>query len=237
MNGPLPGQFYMLSIGNGYDPLLKRAFSLFRKTPDGLQILYRIKGRGTSLLAGMKQGSIVDMLGPLGNSYQTPPPGQVPLIVAGGIGIASVFSFAEKLHGKAFVFYGARKKDELFMLDKLRSCSRELIVSTDDGSEGKKGTIVGVLKDFLDRQGSSDLNFTLYACGAMPMLSAICKIAESKNIKGFVSLEEQMACGIGACLGCAVKANSQKKKTEGTDTDYKMICKEGPVFPIEEIVW
>src|SRR3990172_7102170 len=115
MDEPLPGQFYMLEVNKGYDPLLKRAFGLFRRTPSGLQILYRIKGKGTSIMANMKEGSVIHLLGPLGNGYPLPSDKQTPLVVAGGVGLASLFPLIEGLSEKAHVFYGARTKDELFV--------------------------------------------------------------------------------------------------------------------------
>jgi dihydroorotate dehydrogenase electron transfer subunit len=226
MQEPLPGQFYMLEVAKGTDPLLKRAFSLFRRTPEGIQILYRIKGKGTSLLRDMKEGATVDLVGPLGNGYPLPSGDQSPLVIAGGIGIASVFSLVEKLSKKAFVFYGARIEEELFMTDELGKIYRELVVCTDDGSCGVRGTVVDVLHDFI-RKRDGIHQPVIYACGPNVMLGEIAKAAAAYAIKAYVSLEEHMACGIGACLGCVVKTRS----------GYRRVCKEGPVFDSAEIVW
>jgi dihydroorotate dehydrogenase electron transfer subunit len=226
MEEPLPGQFYMLEISKGVDPLLKRAFSLFRRTAEGLQILYRITGKGTSILRDMKEGSTVDLLGPLGNGYPLPADVQSPLVIAGGIGVASVFSLVERLSKKAIVFYGARIEDELFMTDELGKIYKELVICTDDGSCGVKGTVVDVLNDFI-RSRNGIHQPVIYACGPNVMLREIAKTAAASGIKAYISLEEQMACGIGACLGCVVK----------TLSGYKRICKEGPVFDSAEIVW
>jgi dihydroorotate dehydrogenase electron transfer subunit len=217
----------MVEVNKGRDPLLKRAFSLFRKTDDGFQILYRIKGKGTSILADMKEGAVIEILGPLGNSYPGPSEDQIPLVVAGGIGIASVFSFVERHSKKAYVFYGARSKDELFMLDELRRHSMDLFISTDDGSSGAKGTVVDSLKAFLASSHAVPGRHVIYACGHHLMLQAVSGVAASNDIKAHVALEEHMACGIGACLGCVVK----------TKSGYKRVCKEGPVFDASEIVW
>lgn len=228
---PEPGQFYMIGIGGEYDPLLKRPFSVFRKNSDGFQILYRIKGRGTLLMRDMKEGVVIDVLGPLGNSYPLPDKGQIPLIVAGGIGIASVFSLAEKLRGESYMFYGARNRDELLMLNELKGLAEELFISTDDGSFGRKGTIADVLNDFLTHPSpvmqAKACSYSIYACGPKPMLKAVSRIAIDKGLNGYVCLEENMACGVGACFGCVVK----------TKEGYRRVCKEGPVFSIEEIVW
>ena len=223
---PLPGQFYMLEVSKGLDPLLKRAFSLFRRTPGGFQILYRIKGKGTSILKDLKEGAMLNVLGPLGNGYPLPSDQESPLVIAGGIGIASVFSLVEKLSKKAFVFYGARAERELFMTDALESFYRELVVCTDDGSCGVRGTVVDVLSDFIKKRDALHRP-VIYACGPNVMLREIAKAAAANGIKAYVSLEEHMACGIGACLGCVVK----------TKSGYQRVCKEGPVFDAREIVW
>jgi len=224
---PLPGQFYMIEVNRGNDPLLKRAFSLFRITPDGFQLLYRIKGRGTSLLRGMKKGDTIDVLGPLGNRYPVIAEGQVPLVIAGGIGIASVFPFLLEQQGKAIVFYGARSQDEVLMPDELKATCREVFISTDDGSLGTKGNVVEMLSGYLESNRLDLQKYVLYACGPHPMLKAVSKVSALWCVTAYISMEENMACGLGACLGCVVK----------TKTGYKRVCKEGPVFNSEEIVW
>jgi dihydroorotate dehydrogenase electron transfer subunit len=234
MDEPCPGQFYMLQVSRGLDPLLKRAFSLFRRTSDGFQILYRIKGKGTALLREMKKGAVIEILGPLGNGFPLPTPDENPLVIAGGVGIASVFSLAEILPRRA-VIYGAKVQEELFMtadLGKILEGPDDLdalhgvVLCTDDGSCGLRGTVADVLNYFLVR-GVGAGRPVIYACGPHPMLKVIAKIAASHDIRAFVSLEEHMACGIGACLGCVTK----------TKTGYKRVCKEGPVFEAAEIEW
>lgn len=224
---PEPGQFYMIDVGNTYDPLLKRPFSLFRKIPEGIQLLYRVIGRGTMLMKELKSREIINVLGPFGNKYPETESDKIPLLIAGGIGIASLFSLAEALSKKAYILYGARNKDELLMLDGLKGLTDELIISTDDGSIGEKGMISDVLNDFLIHHSLLITHYFLYACGPKPMLEAVSRIAREKGLKGYISVEENMACGVGACLGCTVK----------TIDGYKRVCKEGPVFPIEEIIW
>ena len=247
---PEPGQFYMLEVGNSYDPLLKRPFSYFRKTSEGIQFLYTVRGKGTSLMKDFKPGRIINIIGPLGIGYPKPEEGFTPLLVAGGTGLASIFSFAEELGEKAYVFYGARCKDELLMLNEIKSLENKLFIYTDDGSAGRKGTITYALNEFLTHNLLPTYHYLLYACGPRPMLEALLQIANDNGVKGFVSLEENMACGLGACMGCAVKVRSQNsnphtspfsKGGRGGITKsefvYKKVCKEGPVFPIEEIVW
>lgn len=227
MAEPSPGQFYMVGMGRGYDPLLKRAFSLFRRTPDGFQFLYRVKGKGTTLLGSMKEGELLDIIGPLGNSYPLPSGGQTAVVIGGGIGIASVFPLAERLSGSCHLFYGARMEDELFLAGELGAVYENLVLCTDDGSCGIKGTVVDVLRDFMGRRSGESAVPIVYACGPVPMLRGIAETAVSLGMQGYISLEENMACGIGACLGCVVK----------TKSGYKRVCKEGPIFGVSEIVW
>jgi len=229
---PLPGQFYMIGTDFSYDPFLKRPFSIFREVSSAegreLQFLYRIKGKGTERMKEMKKGDTVSLLGPLGNGYPMPGKNLTPVLIAGGIGIASLFPLAEKFSGNVHLFYGARTKNELLMLNELKGLvKKELIISADDGSEGEKGTVVDVLNRFLTLNSQLSTLNLLYACGPSPMLEAVSKFAAEKGIKGYISMEENMACGVGACLGCTVK----------TKKGYKRVCKEGPVFPIEEIIW
>lgn len=227
MPEPRPGQFFMIEANKGTDPLLKRAFSLFRKTGQGVQILYRVRGKGTAILKEMKKGTLLEVLGPLGTCYPLPPADAVPLVIAGGIGIASVFSFVEQFSRRAIVFYGARTKDDLLMLDELQGFAKEVRVSTDDGSAGTKGTAADSLRHFLSHHASPITHHCIYACGPHLLLKAVSEIAGAHKIPSYVSMEEHMACGIGACLGCVVK----------TRDGYARVCKEGPVFEAREIVW
>ena len=237
---PEAGQFYMIgtsgksgphsSLEGIHDPLLKRPFSLFRKTRRGLQVLFRIRGRGTSMMRELKKGSYVDVLGPLGNSYPSPPRNKMPLIIAGGIGIASLFYLAERLsraRKKAYICYGVRSEKELFMVEELKRFARELSISTDDGSCGERGCVTGIAGSLLSNVPMLSGSSVIYACGPRKMLEAVSEMAKQSGIEAYLSMEEVMACGVGACLGCVVK----------TVSGYRRVCKEGPIFDAKEIVW
>lgn len=216
----------MIQVDRSLDPLLKRPFSFLKKSRGEISFLYAIRGKGTLLMKEIGKGEVIDLIGPLGNGYPQPDKGYIPLVIAGGTGIASIFSLIQNLAKKTNILYGARKRNELLLIDSLKRLSNKLILCTDDGSVGEKCTVVDVMENFL---GSTKANshYIIYACGPKPMLGRLAKAALMKGIRGYVSLEENMACGFGACLGCAVK----------TVRGYKRVCKEGPVFPIEEIVW
>ncbi|GAB4390322.1 MAG: dihydroorotate dehydrogenase electron transfer subunit [Thermodesulfovibrionales bacterium] len=219
---PEPGQFYMLGVGALHDPLLKRPFSLLRKNGLEHQILYRVRGRGTALMKGLEPGDIIEVVGPLGRPFPRHPKKSTPLIVAGGVAIAAVFRLAEALRAlKPVILYGARSKRELLMLEELEALAGELRTSTEDGSHGRKGTVIDLFA------GLPKGGYVLYACGPRGMLKAVAGVARRRDIPGYVSMEENMACGLGACLGCVVI----------TKAGYKRVCKEGPVFRIEDIFW
>ena len=218
----------MVAVGTSYDPLLKRPFCCFRRNAKGMQFLYAVRGKGTSIMRDLCRGDILNIIGPLGKGYPNPQKKQTPICIAGGTGIASLFSFIEKNSKKVHVIYGARCRNELLAIKELKKIKlHNVACCTDDGSLGEQGFVSDILNNFLDQNLFSLSSYVLYACGPRPMLKAISKIAAKRGLKGYVSLEENMACGFGACLGCAVK----------TVSGYKRVCKEGPVFLIEEIVW
>ncbi len=224
---PSPGQFYMLQTGNTLDPLLKRPFSIFQYDRRGLKFLYRIKGKGTLLLSNVKKGDMIEVIGPLGNGY--PEIDGNFVVIAGGIGIASLYPVLQSHKNRAYVFYGARNRDEHIMLEEIRSISKKLYITTDDGSSGEKGFITDEFVKFINNRG---LDFvTVFACGPIPMLKELSKIINKTELQCYVSLEENMACGVGACLGCVVK------KMEEEGWSYRCVCKDGPVFNIRDILW
>lgn len=223
---PKPGQFFMLLINGRTDPLLRRPFSLFRWLDGDFQLIYRIIGKATKILKDKKSGDILDIIGPLGNGFPMIKRKETPILIGGGLGVVALFALAEKIKDKDIIFFiGAKTKDELLCIKELKSLGINPIISTDDGSYGKKGVITDVFKRFLTRY--SILRHCFYACGPKPMLQELSHISVKYSFRGYIALEESMACGVGACLSCVVN----------TRNGYKCVCKEGPVFPVEEIVW
>ncbi|MCL2484779.1 MAG: dihydroorotate dehydrogenase electron transfer subunit [Endomicrobia bacterium] len=223
-----PGQFFMISAPGVF---LRRPISIHDAKNGIISFLYKIVGKGTKILSEIQSGEI-SMLGPLGNGYNVSAVSN-PVIVAGGTGIASVHFLAVKLKNKGTLYYGAKTKKDLLCLDKFKKAGWKIIVSTEDGSKGYKGFITEALKEKItnyELQITNDKSAAiqkpiLYVCGPTPMMKAVIKIAKEKNINGYASLEEKMACGIGNCQGCAVKVSGKTKMT----------CKDGPVFRIEDI--
>lgn len=222
-----PGQFVEVKCSEGNGILLRRPLSVHRVSNGGIEILYEVVGRATKSLSVRKKGDMLDVIGPLGNGFFVQ---RTAVLVAGGIGVAPLVALAEELvhskRRKLYVLIGACRKGHLLCVNDFKKLGAKVVIYTEDGSLGKKGLITQGLISLL-----STINYkpsTIYACGPHPMLKAVSHIADSLGIPCQVSMEEHMACGVGVCLGCPVKVKSG---------GYKMVCKDGPVFNAEEIVW
>ncbi len=257
-----PGQFIEVKVSSGLDPLLRRPLSIhwaghlptvisFRRKNENikantLKILYEVVGKGTEILSQKKPGEYLDIIGPLGQGfvYREPsnpclPAGREnrkPILVAGGMGVAPLLFLAEKLdekqrkkdegREKILVLIGAKTKSNIVCADAFKELGCDVKIATDDGSQGFKGKVTELLKKILVFRPSSFVP-RIYACGPKPMLKALTQISKQYNIPAEISLEAHMACGIGACLGCVVN----------TAGGFKRVCKDGPVFNAEEIIW
>lgn len=220
---PEPGQFYLLRPDSGYDPLLGRPFSAFRWNSDWIEFLIRKSGRGTALLSNYRPGDHIRILGPLGRPFPPPSPHKKPVVLAGGIGMASVYSLTLNHKAVHIFIYGAKSATELLLAEDIRPRVRELYLCTEDGSLGFQGNVVDLFKEFLKETPS--FSIVVYACGPEKMMESLMEILKKYNIEGYLSLEERMACGLGACMGCVKR----------TKTTMKRVCMEGPVFNLKEL--
>jgi len=227
----VPGQFVMLRVSENRDPLLARPLgisAIISKT--SMEIVYRVAGRGTMMLSQIEPGHSLDMLGPLGQGFPLPEKGVTPVLVAGGSGFPPLHFLSTRIGPQAHLFIGARNRECLPPANILKSFKENVAkmhIATEDGSMGKKGMSTDLLLDYLDRAGKKDRK-TFFACGPRPMLEAVSRLAAEHAVPCYVSVEERMACGVGACMGCSVPVK------EG---GYKLVCKEGPVFDAREIEW
>ncbi|MBU4140710.1 MAG: dihydroorotate dehydrogenase electron transfer subunit [Candidatus Omnitrophica bacterium] len=232
----LPGQFVHLRCQNSVEPLLRRPFSFHRINRNNFEILYKVVGRGTNLLAKRRKGDKIDVLGPLGNGF-TATRSKI-ILAAGGMGVAPLLALAEKLadRKKIVVLLGAKTKGSVLCAGDFKKLGVKLQIATDDGSQGYKGLVTDLLKKLLLLRAThpptslgtgNAQRTTIYACGPKAMLKEIARISRRFRMPAYASLEEDMACGVGACLGCAVK----------TTAGYKRVCKDGPVFNLQEIKW
>ena len=220
------GQFLEIRVSDNTAPFLRRPISIFNidKTNNAVTFIFQVKGKGTEILSQKNIGDEIDVLGPLGsgdfklNDYSN------ISVIGGGIGIFPLYELAKnaKENANVNVYLGFRNKDFVICEDEFKSVSNNLIITTDDGSYGKNGFAINYLAEDIEKQ----LPDCIYACGPLPMLKAVQKLAIEKNIPCQLSLEERMGCGIGACLGCAVKTASSSKEAP----QYMHVCKDGPVF-------
>lgn len=224
---PEPGQFYMLQANTTFDPLLKRPFSFFSAANNTISFLYRIRGKGTRALAALDPGAKLSVIGPLGNAYPLPEGDYIA--VAGGIGIASLYSLLGAVPGRAVLFWGARNRNELLMPERIEPLVKTVVMTTDDGSVGEQALVSVPVKRFL----ADHAHLPVYACGSTPMMKAVADVCAEAGARCFVSLETYMACGVGACLGCVVKIRTQEHP-QGT---FRSVCKDGPVFDASAVIW
>lgn len=225
---PLPGQFFTVRVTDSSLPLLRRpfAFAGFDAATSRARCIYQVRGGATRLLSAMRPNTPLDIIGPLGRPFSLPQPHESPVLIAGGIGLGPILFLADLLRSReceARLVFGGRSKG--FVPASLFE-NRDTVVCTDDGSCGFQGTVV----DYLATIGSSLTDTTLfYCCGPQPMLRACHEFASRRHLRCFVSIEQVMACGVGACMGCAVRVNDGR--------GFVRACKEGPVFDSGEIAW
>lgn len=219
-----PGQFIAMYCEDG-TKLLPRPISICGIDAEAgtLRVVYRIAGEGTRLFSQMKAGDSLEVMGPLGNGFTMKD--KKAIIVGGGIGIPPMLELTKQLDCEKTVVLGYR--DELFLKEEFEACAN-VAVATEDGSTGTKGTVIDAIEA---AQVSGEI---IYACGPMPMLKALAEYADAHGMEAQISLEERMACGIGACLGCICET---KEKDHHTNVNNTRICKDGPVFDAKEVVF
>ncbi len=237
-----PGQFVMFRAQATDEPLLRRPFGIFQTGTlpsdcDGLpdkefvEILYKVVGRGTAIMRELHEGDRVEVLGPLGRGFELADDGREQILVGGGIGLVPLYMLASELvkKNKVRLLIGGRSRKDVLMVTEFERLGVETYVSTDDGTLGEQGPVTQVL----ERKLSKFPDAVVYACGPMPMLEAVFRICQPRQVALQVSLEAFMACGVGACLGCVVKGAGHSEQ----QPHYLCTCKEGPVFRAEELDW
>lgn len=209
-----PGQFVNFAVDGLF---LRRPISVCDVSDGLLTLVYKTVGKGTDAMAAMKPGDIVNILTGLGNGYNLSLAGDKPLLLGGGVGVPPIYLLAKRLleQGKIpTVILGFNSADEVFYESEFAALGAKVTVVTVDGSYGGKGYVTDAVRGEFSH---------FYACGPLPMLRATAKL----GLSGSVSLEERMGCGFGACMGCSIK----------TKNGVKRVCKEGPVFDVEEVIW
>ncbi|MBN2565157.1 MAG: dihydroorotate dehydrogenase electron transfer subunit [Candidatus Eisenbacteria bacterium] len=227
-----PGQF--VSVETAPDLTLLRPFAVAgRPGPDAIDLLVEVRGRGTRALAEKPVGSSVGLIGPLGNGFTPPRPGTVPLLVAGGIGVAGLRMHAQELarsSTRQLILVGA-KTSALLLAGCLPREGAEhgvmIRTATDDGSAGYRGSVTSLLLETLDgAMVDGGASYTVYCCGPPGMISSTAAVTTERAVPCEALLEEKMACGVGACRGCVVE----------TRRGYRCVCSDGPVFDVADLV-
>ncbi len=214
-SGILPGQFVNVRVPGFY---LRRPISVCGCGDGALTLVYKTVGRGTGAMAALKPGEPLDLLTGLGNGYDLSRAGDAPLLLGGGVGVPPLYLLAQKLTqagARPAVVLGFNTADEVFYENEFRALGCAVTVTTADGSYGVKGFVTDALPAAYGY---------FYACGPKPMLKAVCARTVTD---GQLSLEERMGCGFGACMGCSIQTKNGPKR----------VCKEGPVFTKEELLW
>ncbi len=247
-----PGQFAMLRIPGRSDVLLRRPMSIYDVKPRSalhrnggsrgraelIQLLYKVVGRGTQLMAGLKPGDEVGLLAPLGHGFfredylARAARADEILHVAGGIGIAALLLPAREMAQAGFrqrLFFGGRTKNDLVGVRDFKPWVRQAVLATENGSAGHPGFVTKPLESFLLAQRNR--KFLMMVCGPWPMLHASVELARRYGHDCLVSMENRMGCGLGVCLGCCIHVVGEGHAT------YQRVCTEGPVFWAEDVVW
>ncbi len=227
-----PGNFIEIRVNQTTEPFLRRPISIYNLDKENgiLEFIFQVKGKGTEILAKQEEGKEIDIIGPLGYGTFKYEDYQNLAIIGGGIGVFPLYELAKcaKADNKKVTTYlGFRSKDFVVLEEEFQSVSNELILTTDDGSYAKQGFAISYLEEDI-KNGKID---SIYACGPLPMLKAVQKLALEKDIPCQISLEEKMACGLGVCLGCAVKT----AKSPADSPEYWHVCKAGPVFNAKDV--
>jgi dihydroorotate dehydrogenase electron transfer subunit len=235
-----PGQFVMIKPARGIDPLLRRPFSIFEILRDeqgaatGVSLLNKRIGVGTGLLYEARPGSRVAVLGPLGRPFEPIDPPAEAWMVAGGVGLGPFVTLAEALKARGTrtrLFYGARRASELVYEDRFERLGVDTVVATEDGSRGAHGFITVPLDAELDAAPATRA-LRIYLCGPTPMMRAVAQLAQRRNRRCDVSLEQVMGCGLGGCYSCVVLT-----KPAAGPPHFVRSCVDGPVFDAARIVW
>lgn len=225
-----PGQFVNVRCSGGLDAYLRRPISICSVDPvnNTFDIAFMRKGKGTRYLCCFSEGDSIDVMGPLGNGFTLPAKDEKIAVVGGGIGIFPLLYLLERSNAiMKTAFLGFQMKETIVLKEEFQKACTELVISTDDGSFGLRGFITEHFKKWL----ISEKPDRVYTCGPLPMMRIVAESCLAQGIFCEVSMEQRMGCGIGACLVCACKVKHDD------DYDYAHVCKDGPVFPANRLIF
>ena len=229
------GHFVNVFIPGGGDWLWRRPFSVHAvdRSAGSIELLFNTAGRASQALSRMRPGVNLEVLGLLGNTFSLAPDQQEIIIVAGGLGIAPFRLLLQDLIDRPIrktVFFGAASAARLCCLKEMSTLGADLHVCTEDGSRGEKGLVTLALERYLQDLSASGRQ--LFVCGPTAMMQQVQRLAKQYGFSGQVTVENRMACGFGACMGCPV----EMRTTPPEEKRYSLACKDGPVFSLDEII-
>jgi dihydroorotate dehydrogenase electron transfer subunit len=251
-----PGQFINLRITESMDPLFRRPFSVFRplllnSTEKGLEIVYKVVGRGTKKMTTLLPNDEVDILGPCGNGFWFEDNREGYVLLGGGVGAAALYMLGEEIarsqKGNLHVFLGGETKEALILVNEFKTLKSNLHISTDDGTFGFRGVITDLFRKSIE-QGEIPSGSVVYACGPEPMYGALRPICEKYGFPAQISIERRMACGMGICLSCICKVRKEQVNKfrdlshshiqfgDNDDLGYALTCMDGPIFYLDEVI-
>jgi dihydroorotate dehydrogenase electron transfer subunit len=224
------GQFIHMRVPGLDSAVLRRPFSVYRAVGGRVSILYKTVGKGTHSMKAITRGDEVNLIGPLGNGFPAGSKGKLPVLVAGGYGVAPLVLLASRMKRKGFVFIGGASAVDILCVRDFKAIGWDVRIATEDGSLGEKGLVTKILDEWIVKmEPAEDIEF--YACGPDGMLKAVGERALRIGCKAWLSLDKHMGCGVGACLACV-----QKIKRNNI-ISLMRVCRDGPVFEAGEIVW
>ncbi|MDA3798578.1 MAG: dihydroorotate dehydrogenase electron transfer subunit [Kiritimatiellae bacterium] len=226
-----PGQFIHLLIPRLEGSILRRPFSIYKVEGEFIYILYKAVGRGTKVLMEVRVGDKLSVMGPLGNDFPVCNEDEFPVFIAGGFGVAPLSFLAKTLPVKGHLFVGGASNCDILCIDDFEAVDCKISIATVDGSVGEQGFVTKPFMTWYKEFGKK-CKPVIYSCGPDAMLRAVGEFAVANDIKCYLSLDKHMGCGIGACLACVQKVYD----AEGTIVQ-KRVCKDGPIFSAESIVW
>lgn len=227
----VPGQFVHVQVPGLSDRILRRPFSVFHADSEVLCILYKVVGQGTRVLSGVGEGEEVSVLGPLGNGFPRADELALPVLVAGGYGVAPLSFLAERMNSRGVLFVGGASARDILCVDHFEDMGWDVQIATEDGSMGLRGLVTDALDDWLGQHAAGQ-SPQFFVCGPDGLLRAIGERCVDRGWKGHLSLDKHMGCGLGACLACV-----QRLRGPNGEEFWARVCKDGPVFDAERVVW
>jgi dihydroorotate dehydrogenase electron transfer subunit len=226
-----PGQFVHLRIPHADATVLRRPFSVFKTDNEYLSLLYKAVGKGTRTMRDLRPGESVNLIGPLGRPFPVRDLRGEPVLVAGGYGMAALYLVARGLPRQGLAFFGGRSAPDILCVADFEALGWTVRIATEDGTLGEPGRVTQLLDAWLERRRAPD-SPELFACGPAGMLRAVADRARPQGWNAWLSVDEKMGCGVGACLTCVVKTVAS-----GGGWKWARSCREGPVFEARELVW